>query len=71
MQIDLTGKRALVTGSSAIGGIGYSAAAGLHASGATVVINGRTADRVQEAVDALGAGDRVTGIAADVSTAPR
>jgi NAD(P)-dependent dehydrogenase (short-subunit alcohol dehydrogenase family) len=68
MQIDLTGKRALVTGSSAIGGIGYVTAAGLHSSGATVLINGRTADRVQEAVDALGAGDRVIGVAADVST---
>jgi len=70
MQIDLTGKTALVTGSTAIGGIGYTSAAGLHASGATVVINGRTAERVQEAVDALGGGDRVTGITADVSTAP-
>jgi NAD(P)-dependent dehydrogenase (short-subunit alcohol dehydrogenase family) len=69
MQIDLTGKTALVTGSSAVGGIGYATAAGLHASGATVVINGHTTDRVQEAVDALGAGDRVIDIAADVSTA--
>jgi NAD(P)-dependent dehydrogenase (short-subunit alcohol dehydrogenase family) len=69
MQIDLTGKTALVTGSTAIGGIGYTTAAGLLASGATVVINGRTTDRVQEATDALGAGDRATGVAADVSTA--
>lgn len=69
MQIDLTGKTALVTGSTAIGGIGYTAAAGLHASGATVVINGRSADRVHKAVDALGARDRVTGVTADVSTA--
>jgi NAD(P)-dependent dehydrogenase (short-subunit alcohol dehydrogenase family) len=69
MQIDLTGKTALFTGSTAVGGIGYATAAGLHASGATVVINGHTTDRVQEAVDALGAGDRGIGIAADVSTA--
>ena len=69
MQIDLTDKTALVTGSTAIGGIGHTTAAGLHASGATVVVNGRTTDRVQKAVDALGAGDRVIGIAADVSTA--
>jgi len=69
MQIDLTGKTALVTGSSAIGGIGYMAALGLHTSGATVAINGRCADRVQAAVNALGAGDRVIGITADVSTA--
>ena len=69
MRIDLTGKAALVTGSTAIGGIGHTTAAGMHASGATVVINGRNADRVQEAIDALGAGDRVIGVAADVSTA--
>lgn len=69
MQIDLTGKTALVTGSTAIGGIGYTTAAGLRAAGATVVINGRTADRLQQAVDALGADDQVTGVAADVSTA--
>jgi len=67
MLIDVTGKTALVTGST--GGIGYATAAGLHASGATVVINGRTADRVQEAVDGLGAGDRIVGVAADVGTA--
>jgi len=69
MLIDLTGKTALITGSTAIGGIGYTAAAGMHASGATVVLNGRTADRVRKAVDALGAGDRIIGVAADVSTA--
>jgi NAD(P)-dependent dehydrogenase (short-subunit alcohol dehydrogenase family) len=69
MQIDLTGTTALITGSSAIGGIGYTTAAGLLAAGATVVINGRTADRVQQAVEALDAEVRVTGVTADVSTA--
>src|SRR5471032_2534643 len=67
MLIDLTGKTALVTGST--GGIGYATAAGLHASGATVVINGRTAERVQDAIDGLGGGDRIIGVAADVGTA--
>jgi NAD(P)-dependent dehydrogenase (short-subunit alcohol dehydrogenase family) len=67
MLIDLTGKTAIVTGSTM--GIGYATAAGLHASGATVVINGRAEDRVQMAVEALGAGDRIIGVAADVSTA--
>jgi NAD(P)-dependent dehydrogenase (short-subunit alcohol dehydrogenase family) len=67
MLIDLTGKTALVTGSTV--GIGYATAAGLHASGATVVINGRTDDRVREAVKGLGAGDRIIGVAADVGTA--
>ena len=67
MLIDLTGKTALVTGSTV--GIGYATAAELHASGATVVINGRTLERVQAAVDGLGGGDRIIGIPADVSTA--
>ena len=40
MQIDLNGKRAIVTGSTA--GIGFAIAAGLAESGATVVINGRS-----------------------------
>jgi NAD(P)-dependent dehydrogenase (short-subunit alcohol dehydrogenase family) len=66
MLIDLTGKTAIVTGSTV--GIGYATAAGLHASGATVVINGRADDGVQVAVEALGAGDRIIGVAADVST---
>src|SRR5450755_4610552 len=66
-QHHLTGKTALVTGST--GGIGYATAAGLHASGATVVINGRTAERVQDAIDGLGGGDRIIGVAADVGTA--
>jgi len=67
MFIDLTGKTALVTGST--GGIGYATAAGLHASGATVVVNGRTTERVQEGIRRLGAGDRIIGVAADVGTA--
>ena len=67
MLIDLSGETALVTGST--GGIGYATAAGLHASGATVVINGRTAERVRDAVDVLGAGDRIIGVPADVGTA--
>jgi NAD(P)-dependent dehydrogenase (short-subunit alcohol dehydrogenase family) len=67
MLIDLTGKTALVTGSTS--GIGYATAAGLHASGATVVINGRTAERVQEAADRLGGGEAIVGVAADVGTA--
>jgi gluconate 5-dehydrogenase len=48
---DLTGRRALITGSSQ--GIGYALAAGLARHGAQVLINGRTADTVAKAVDAL------------------
>ncbi|MBC9881003.1 SDR family oxidoreductase [Bradyrhizobium sp. INPA01-394B] len=68
MKIDLSGKTALVTGSTA--GIGHAIAKGLAASGASVVINGRGQDKVDAAVRKLeGTGAKVRGIAADVSTA--
>jgi NAD(P)-dependent dehydrogenase (short-subunit alcohol dehydrogenase family) len=70
MDLQLRGKRALVTGSTA--GIGLAAAAGLYREGATVVINGRTPHRVEEAVAGirgLGGDGEVSGIAADLSTA--
>ncbi|MFK4506739.1 SDR family oxidoreductase [Bradyrhizobium daqingense] len=68
MNIDLSGKTALVTGSTA--GIGYAIANGLAGSGAGVVINGRSRDKVDAAVRKLeGTGAKVRGIAADVSTA--
>lgn len=71
MQIDLSGRTALVTGSTA--GIGYSTALALAAAGAAVVVNGRGEERVAGAVASLGAavGDpgRVRGVAADVGTA--
>src|SRR3954468_23060439 len=68
MNIDLSGKTALVTGSTA--GIGHAIAKGLAGSGASVVINGRGQDKVDAAVRKLeGAGGKVRGIAADVSNA--
>ena len=51
MHINLSGKTAVVTGSTA--GIGFAIAQGLAAAGATVVINGRTAQRVDEALQRL------------------
>jgi NAD(P)-dependent dehydrogenase (short-subunit alcohol dehydrogenase family) len=65
VNIDLTGKTALVTGSTQ--GIGLAIAKGLAESGARVVVNGRTQSRVDEAIAGL-TGD-VIGIAADVTTA--
>jgi NAD(P)-dependent dehydrogenase (short-subunit alcohol dehydrogenase family) len=65
--IDLTGRTALVTGSTV--GIGYATAAGLYRAGANVVINGRSQERVDAAVASLGNGDRVRGVASDVGTA--
>src|ERR1700749_3121497 len=68
MNIDLSGKTALVTGSTA--GIGLAIAKGLAASGADVVINGRNQDKVDAAIrDLYGIGGAVRGIAADVSRA--
>ncbi len=69
MKIDLSGKTALITGSTA--GIGYAIAKGLAAAGSEVVLNGRGKARVDEAVAKLTKavpGAKVRGIAADVST---
>jgi gluconate 5-dehydrogenase len=48
---DLTGRRALITGSSQ--GIGLSLAEGLGRAGATVVLNGRDPEKVERAAAAL------------------
>ncbi|UAW96894.1 SDR family oxidoreductase [Halopseudomonas nanhaiensis] len=70
MRIDLSGKTALVTGSTA--GIGFAIAHGLAAAGASVVINGRTGQRVTEAVNRLLEAlpdAQVRGVPADLSIA--
>src|SRR4051812_14248362 len=69
MDLQFKGKRALVTGSTA--GIGLAAATGLFKEGASVVVNGRTKERVEEAVAKVRGtgGGEVSGIAADLSTA--
>lgn len=70
MKIDLSGKRAVVSGSTA--GIGLAIATGLAVAGAEVVVNGRTEERVQQAISTI----RETvptailsGIASDMTTA--
>lgn len=65
MNIDLTGKSALVTGSSE--GIGFAIAKGLSQAGATVVVNGRSEAKVAEAVARIGGTAR--GRAIDLGTA--
>lgn len=70
MKIDLSGKTAIVTGSTI--GIGNAIARGLAAAGANVVVNGRSQDKVDAGVAAVAKavpGAKVKGVAADVSTA--
>src|SRR5208337_39835 len=69
MDLQLNGKHALVTGSTA--GIGYAIAAALAAEGARVVVNGRTQQRVDHAATAIrkSTGKEVEGLAADLGTA--
>lgn len=52
MDLDLTGKVALVTGSTR--GIGFAAAAGLAGMGAEVIVNGRDKAAVDEAIAKIG-----------------
>ena len=61
MDLQLAGKTALVTGSTA--GIGLAIATTLAREGASVIVNGRTQARVDKAVQASGAAH---GIAADL-----
>lgn len=70
MNIDLSGKTALITAST--GGIGFAIAHGLAASGASVIINGRSATSVSRARERLQAAlpqARLHGVAADLGDA--
>lgn len=66
MDLQLTGTSAFVSGST--GGIGYAVAHALAAEGATVTVNGRSTERVHEAVEKLQAvhpDAEISGIVAD------
>jgi NAD(P)-dependent dehydrogenase (short-subunit alcohol dehydrogenase family) len=70
MDLELKGKRALVTGSTA--GIGLAVVKALAREGADVVVNGRTSERVESAeaeVREAAPGVKVTGVAADLGSA--
>jgi NAD(P)-dependent dehydrogenase (short-subunit alcohol dehydrogenase family) len=69
MELQLTNKKALVTGSTA--GIGFAIASLLAQEGASVVVNGRSQGRVEEAVRRIQGDNKdaqVAGVAADLGT---
>src|SRR6058998_1821120 len=69
MDLQLTNKKALVTGSTA--GIGFAIASLLAQEGASVVVNGRSQQRVDDALQRIRSENKsaqVTGIAADLGT---
>jgi NAD(P)-dependent dehydrogenase (short-subunit alcohol dehydrogenase family) len=70
MNFDLSGKTALVTGSTA--GIGFAIAQGLAEQGALVWVNGRTQARVDSAIGQIKGAlpkAQVKGVAGDLATA--
>ena len=70
MNIDLTGKTAIVTASTA--GIGLACAEGLARAGARVVVNGRGQARVEAAMASIHAavpGAQLVGVADDLASA--
>ncbi|BBI63383.1 short-chain dehydrogenase [Vreelandella sulfidaeris] len=70
MQINLSGKRAIITGSTA--GIGFAIAQGLANAGADVVVTGRTQERVDKAIATIkqeAPNVNVEGVAVDLGTA--
>jgi len=69
MDLALKGKLALVSGSTA--GIGHAIAAALAGEGARVIVNGRTQNAVDGAIQELAAmtGGEVLGFAGDLSVA--
>lgn len=70
MHIDLSGRTAIVTGSTA--GIGLAIASGLAGTGAQVVITGRTQARVDEAIASIKSAvpkAKLTGVASDLGSA--
>src|SRR4051812_20048296 len=69
MNLQLTGKRALISGSTA--GIGYAIAEALAREGANVIVNGRTEVAVSAARTALpaSASGTVDGFAGGLGTA--
>ncbi len=67
MDLELEGKRVLVTGSSR--GIGWATAKAFHDAGARVAINGRGDASTSEGIARMGGGNRLFGAPGSVETA--
>ena len=67
MDLHFGNKLALVTGSTQ--GIGKEVAFRLLQEGATVIINGRSQDRIDEVIRELGDFGKIFGVVADIATA--
>jgi NAD(P)-dependent dehydrogenase (short-subunit alcohol dehydrogenase family) len=70
MDLQLKGKKVLITGSTA--GIGFAAARAFAAEGASAIVNGRTQERVDTAMNKIRKSQPnadLSGVAADVSNA--
>src|SRR6202047_624045 len=70
MNLETERKRPLVKGSTA--GIGYAIAEALAREGADVIVNGRTEERVEQAIQSIRTSHpqaRVEGLAADLGNA--
>ena len=68
MRIDLTGRTAVISGSTS--GIGLAIAKGLASAGANIVVNGRRQDVTDSVVAELSAryhGVKVQGVSADLA----
>ncbi len=69
MDLQLNGKKALVTGSTL--GIGFAIARALAKEGSEVIVNGRTEKRVSEAKRRIATevpNAKIAGVAADLSS---
>ncbi|WP_096701523.1 SDR family oxidoreductase [Magnetospirillum sp. 15-1] len=69
MIIDLSGKKAVVSASTA--GIGLAIAKGLAACGAEIIINGRSRESVERALNVIRQSDgsaKLTGFSGDLAT---
>lgn len=67
ISFDYSGKSALITGAGR--GLGFAIASAFHSAGATVYLNDRTEEQVENAIARAGGGPRFIAAPADLATA--